>query len=321
VAVKHSNIMGMMIKDNSYSGVVGAPELSAQPGRSSLVRHSLMSIDVESGFGSLPLSAPRGMVLALDWVVGNTHQIWGNAVMVAPGVALTARHTVDATRERGLLNPDGGQLRALGFQQYNSLTIWAITNFTTVGDGDVSILTLVRATAGSGPDTPLWVPALMARQPKLKEKIDLIGYVATHETIEDFARDGVGVDLRVSVGKVSDVYPEQRDRSGLPNPSIGIAARVDSGMSGGAAFDESGRLIGIISRGDHTSAFVSLLWPIVFTPIDLAWPPVPIEGRITLVSLTSIGWAKIDNLENLIEAVDEEGMLHVGLMADHQPDR
>jgi hypothetical protein len=118
------------------------------------------------------------------------------------------------------------------------------------------------------------------------------------------------------------VYPKQRDRSGLPNPSIGIAARVDSGMSGGAAFDESGRLIGIISRGDHTSAFVSLLWPIVFTPIDLAWPPVLIEGRITLASLTNIGWAKIDNLENLIEAVDEDGMLHVGLsmMADHQPD-
>jgi hypothetical protein len=54
-----------MIIDNSYSGVVCAPELSAQPGRSSL-RHSLMTIDVESGFGSLPLGAPRGMVLALD---------------------------------------------------------------------------------------------------------------------------------------------------------------------------------------------------------------------------------------------------------------
>ena len=237
--------------------------------------------------------------------------------MVAPGVALTARHTVDAMRERGLFNPDGGQLRALGFQQDNSLTIWAITSFTTVGDGDVSILTLVRATAGSVASTPLRVPVLRARQPKLKEKIDMIGYVATHETIEDFARDGVGVDLRGSVGKVSDVYPEQRDRSGLPNPSIGIAARVDSGMSGGAAFDESGRLIGIISRGDHTSAFVSLLWPIVFTPIDLVWPPVPIEGRITLAALTSIEWAKIDNLENLIEAVDEVGL---SMMADHQPD-
>jgi hypothetical protein len=240
--------------------------------------------------------------------------------MVAPGVALTARHTVDAMRERGLglLNPDGGQLRALGFQQDNSVTIWAITSLTTVGDGDVSILTLVRATTGSAPNTPLRVPVLTARQPKFKEKIDMIGYVATHETIEDFARDGVGVDLRGSVGKVIDVYHDRRDQA-LPNPSIGIAARVDSGMSGGAAFDESGRLIGIISRGDHTPAFVSLLWPIVFTPIDLAWP---IEGRATLASLTSTEWAKIDNLENLIEAVDEDGMLNVGLsmIADHQPD-
>jgi hypothetical protein len=261
------------------------------------------------------------MLLALDWVVGNTHQIWGSAVMVAPGVALTARHTVDAMRDRGFLNPDGGQLRALGFQQDNSLTIWATNSFTTVGDGDLSILTLARAAAGSAPNnTSLRVPVLTARQPELKEKIVMIGYAATHETIEDFALDGVGVDLRLSVGKVSDVYPERRDRFSLPNPSIGIAARVDGGMSGGAAFDESGRLIGIISRGDDTSSFVSLLWPSVFTPIDLAWPPVLIEGRITLASLTSIGWAKIDNLENLIEAVDEDGMPHVGVITDHQPD-
>ena len=322
VAVKHSNIMGMMIKDNSYSGVVGAPELTAQPGRSSLVRHSLMSFHPESDFGTLPLSTPRGVLLALDWVVGKTHQIWGSSVMVAPGVALTARHTVDAMRERGFLNSDGGQLRAYGFEQDKSLTIWATKRFTTVGDGDLSILTLVRATAGVAPNATLQLPVLAARQPKLKEKIVMIGYAATHETIEDFARDGVGVDLRGSLGKVIDVYPERRDRFSLPNPSIGIAARVDGGMSGGAAFDESGRLIGIISRGDETSSFVSLLWPSVFTPIDLAWPPVPIEGRITLASLTSIGWAKIDNLEYLSEAVDEDGMPHVGLsvMADQEPD-
>src|SRR5439155_26595793 len=128
-------------------GGVGAPELSAQLGGSLIVRHSLMNIHAESGFASLPLGIPRGMLLALDWFVGNTHQVWGSAVMVAPGVALTARHTVDAMRERGFLKPDGGLLLALGFEQDNSLTIWATTSITTVGDGDLSILTLVRATA------------------------------------------------------------------------------------------------------------------------------------------------------------------------------
>ena len=277
-------------------------------------RHAVfISIPVEGGFASLPLGTPRGMVLALDWAVANTHKIWGSAVMVAPGVALTGRHTVDAMRERGFLKPDGGQLLALGFEQDNSLTIWATTSITTVDDGDLSILTLVRATADSASNTSVQLPVLAARQPSLKEKIVMIGYAVTHETIEDFTHDGVGVDLRASVGKVSDVYPERRDRFSLPNPSIGIAARVDGGMSGGAAFDDKGRLIGIISRGDDTSSFVSLLWPIVFTPIDLAWPPVSVEGHITLASLTSIGWAKIDDLEYLSEAVDEDGMPHVGL--------
>jgi hypothetical protein len=38
VAAKRSNIKGMMAIDNSYRGVVGAPELSAQPGGSLIVR-------------------------------------------------------------------------------------------------------------------------------------------------------------------------------------------------------------------------------------------------------------------------------------------
>ena len=301
--------------DAPYRGMLGMPELSPQPGGSLTVHHSLVEIAAESGFASVRLGMPQGMVLALDWVVEKTHQIWGSAVMVAPGVALTARHTVDAMRERGFLRPDGGQLLALGFERDNSLTIWATKCFTTISDGDLSVLTLVRATAGSTAKTSVRLPVLSARQPALNEKIVMIGYAATHETIDDFAHDGVGVDLRGSVGMITDVYPERRDQFGLPNPSIGVAARVDGGMSGGAAFDGNGRLIGIISRGDDASGFVSLLWPSVFTPIELAWPPVPIEGRITLASLTSIGWTNLENLENLIEAIDDDGTPHVGLTA------
>src|ERR1700686_905249 len=128
-----------MITDKPYRGVVGAPELSLQPGGSLTVHHSLISIPVESGFASLPLGTPRGMVLALDWAVANTHKIWGSAVMVAPGVALTGRHTVDAMRERGFLKPDGGQLLALGFEQENSLTTWDTTSITKVSDGDLPV--------------------------------------------------------------------------------------------------------------------------------------------------------------------------------------
>jgi hypothetical protein len=130
--------------DAPYRGMLGMPELSPQPGGSLTVHHSLMEIAAESGFASVRLGIPQGMVLALDWVVETTLHIGGSAVMVAPGVALTARHTVDAMRERGFLRPDGGQLLALGFEQDNSLTIWATKSFTTISDGDLSVLTLVR---------------------------------------------------------------------------------------------------------------------------------------------------------------------------------
>ena len=71
-----------------------------------------------------------------------------------------------------------------------------------------------------------------------------------------------------SVGPVIDVYPALRDQS-LPNPSAGVSAKTIGGMSGGAAFDAQGRLIGIITSGiDESSSFILLSWPSVFTPVE-----------------------------------------------------
>jgi len=72
------------------------------------VTHHHIRIEDQSGFRSLTLAQLNGTLLALDWVVGETHHIWGSAVMVAPGVALTARHVVDEMRRKGFLGEVGG---------------------------------------------------------------------------------------------------------------------------------------------------------------------------------------------------------------------
>lgn len=131
---------------DAFQGTVGAPELEPMVGKAFKLTHHTLKIDDAGGFRALDLAQLKGTVLALDWVVGNRHHIWGSAVMVAPGVALTAGHVVDAMREKGFLASEGGYLLALGFHEHG-VVFWNPDSFTSVGGGDVAVLTMVRATA------------------------------------------------------------------------------------------------------------------------------------------------------------------------------
>jgi hypothetical protein len=47
-------------------------------------------ITTPDGFRDLQLPQLHGVVLALDWVASQVHHIWGSAVMVGPGLALSS---------------------------------------------------------------------------------------------------------------------------------------------------------------------------------------------------------------------------------------
>ncbi len=303
---------------DKFHGIVGPPESHGEAGRSLRLTHRYIQIDAQSGFRSLNLAQLDGTLLALDWVVGETHHIWGSAVMVAPGVALTARHTVDEMHNKGFLGRAGGYLLALGFHN-DGMAIWNPDSFTTIEDGDLSILTLVRTTASPAAAKTITVNVaiLAARQPLLGESISLIGFAASEAKFEKLTQDrGAGLALLGSVGPVTDVYPTGRDQS-LPNPSAGVSAKTVGGMSGGAAFDVQGRLIGIITSGigDELS-FISLSWPTVFTPVEVTWPPGFFQESVSLHAMSQQGFCRIENIDALSSRVDERGEPLVGLISD-----
>jgi S1-C subfamily serine protease len=228
--------------------------------------------------------------------------------MVAPGVALTARHVVDDMREKGFLGVVGGYLLALGFHK-DGMTIWNPDSFGAIGDGDLSILTLVRATPH--PATTIGLATLVARQPLVGESISLVGFAATEVEFENDA----AIDLLGSVGRAIDVYPKSRDRCLLPNPSAAVSAKTIGGMSGGAAFDAQGRLIGIIASGiGEDPSLISLAWPCIFTPVEVAWPPGLINGPTNLHSMAQLGLCRIECIEALSSHVDENGEPLVSLI-------
>jgi Trypsin-like peptidase domain len=304
----------------TFHGTIGSPELVGQPTAGFKFTYRQIRIDDQSGFRSLDLGQLEGTVLALDWVAGDTHHIWGSAIMVAPGVALTARHVVDDMRDKGFLGPVSGYLLALGFHN-GVVVVWNVDSFTSIADGDLSILTLVRTTVGSVPASEEVVSinfaVLAARQPSLGEHVSLIGFAASEAKFEDL-RSGrsAGIDLLGSVGPVTDIYADGRDQS-LLNPSAGVSAKTIGGMSGGAAFDARGRLIGIITSGvDEESSFISLAWPCVFTPLEIHWPPGLFDEPTTLHAMAQGSLCRIENVEALILGVSDDGEPMVGLSSD-----
>jgi hypothetical protein len=194
------------------------------------------------------------------------------------------------------------------------MVVWNPNGFTSIGDGDLAILTLLLRS----PAPPaVSIATLAARQPLVGEIVSLIGFAASETKFENLTRDrGAVVDLLGSVGPVADLYPQGRDRQTLPNPAAGVSAKTVGGMSGGAAFDAQGRLIGIITSGiDERSSFISMSWPTVFTPIELAWPSGRIPEPTSLHALALRGFCRIEHIEAVRSHVDENGEPFVGLFS------
>ena len=179
--------------------------------------------------------------------------------------------------------------------------LWRADSFTRVDIGDLSLLTLVRTTAASGPPAaPLKfsLARMAARMPGVGETISLVGFKAAEVSFE--GRALVGLALVGSVGQVTDQYPQRRDSHGLPNPAIAVAARTVGGMSGGAAFDAAGHLIGVISSGlDGSPSFVSLSWPASYVPIAPKWPPAAMPSETSLGALAKDGRCGIEHLDDV----------------------
>lgn len=283
-----------------FHAELGAPEELPIDGMAYAFTQKSVRIAAERGFRDLELPQLDGLLLALDWVANDKHHIWGSAVMVGPGVALTARHVVAEMRAKGFLGEAGGQLFAVGFHT-DRVELWRADSFTSVDVGDLSLLTLIRTTASSSPapaPVRFSVAKMAARIPDMGEAISLVGFRAAELSFE--AQALMGLALVGSVGPVTDLYPARRDARGLPNPSAAVAARTVNGTSGGAAFDAEGRLIGVISSGiGEAPSFVSLSWPATYVPITPKWPPMLSQTPTTLGGLAREGLCGIDYLDDV----------------------
>ncbi|OGA45934.1 MAG: hypothetical protein A3G24_26305 [Betaproteobacteria bacterium RIFCSPLOWO2_12_FULL_62_13] len=236
------------------------------------------------------MDAFQGVVLTLSFTDSLHDFVEGSAVLVAPGIALSAWHVLKPRLEAIM----AGEITAqcLGVAS-DGVRLWQVRKVTHVPETDVVILGLsLRSDVSSG--TTLYQAHLTTRFPKIGERLTLYGFRAAAEALP---RDGDGGSaiagqLLCCAGEVSQVFPTGRDRVMLPWPTVEVSGPSWGGMSGGPVVDDSGMLIGLLSSSVTAEAgpgpsYVSHLWPVLTASFGGGWPESLFTNSTTLLEMDS----------------------------------
>ncbi len=236
---------------------------------------------------AFPLGSPPGEYTLIYWdhfggvllkvVIADSDKVHvlGSAVLVAPGVALAARHVLEPHLKELQAGVKTVTCASISSSQ---LMLWHCSKLTMVGeDSDMAVLILQYCSA-MPPGNVFRIAVITTRLPEVGEPVTMAGFTASDPV---FPRKPTSVSVsghvRASVGAIAAWYPSGRDRVMMPGPALQIASSASGGMSGGPVFDQHGHLLGLVSTSlgadDHVGpAFVSLIWPALITPIEPIWP-------------------------------------------------
>ena len=215
----------------------------------------------------------RGTILAIQFPGEGEVAIDGSAVIVAPGIALAAAHVFRPRLPESVARGHG--VLAIAIADHG-LQLWSVREVTFVGKSDIAILSL-GLSSDLPPGNSFYQTAMTTRTPSIGERVMIAGFRPSAERFATSRREPMGLTLHICVGEVTAVFPERRDSSMLPAPVLEVDCSAVGSMSGGAAFDMSGRVFGILSSSYETEdglgpSYVSLAWPILGKPCPVYWP-------------------------------------------------
>jgi hypothetical protein len=245
-----------------------------------------INMPVNDGITPRPLHSGNATFIALAAQIAGTLGVHGSGIIVAPGIAITAKHVLD---ELAALPGCTGVI-GIGPRVDGGITFWHVVKYFPIGKWDMVIMAIKPMTLLE--EIPeLGLPVIHARVPEAGERLTVLGF--REMTMASREKYG-GLVLLQSTGRITTVYRAGRDTVLLPNPCLEVDIDVLGGMSGGPAFDESGKLVGIASSSVGTGegafprpAFVSLVWPAVAWPFSPVWPPSLYNETTTLRELAT----------------------------------
>jgi len=219
----------------------------------------------------------RGLLLAVVYSDNEKSTIHGSAIIVAPGIALCAKHVLTAIMEDSQRSYVRSRPMAIGITSQGAQG-WVITNLFGAKEHDVCILGLEAASA-IPPDRTYYQISITTRLPAIGEILTIAGFRPSKRSFP--AAQGHTIDLEgkliAASGVVTERYPTGRDRLLAPWPALEIDCPAWGGMSGGPVFDSRGYLVGLIARSMETETepspmLCSLIWPVLGHPFDGGWP-------------------------------------------------
>jgi hypothetical protein len=275
------------------------------------------------GYLTMPLFASLGTV----------NYPWGTAVLVAPGVALTARHVVDEFfRKLDGVEPRSGMTSGFGLGVYQLLPSaevmpWRVESIFFSEALDIALLALTPASNKEGVTSVWWpeFPVLKLFPPSIGSLITAYGYPGSRvlpHTLgamrvwrvvggTEFDDEVLQVVPTTSSGDVLEFYHGGRDSAIMPWPAFRTNARYDGGMSGAPVYNEQNELSGIVcgsmpidGTNEHES-YVSAIWPVLGITIDGGSAVLP-SGRYPLLDLVRSGVLRARESEHVV-AIEHEG--------------
>lgn len=284
-------------------------------------------------FTELPSAiTDRAIVLIGD--DGHTLRAIGSGVLVAPELALTAKHVMwdfwtafqSPIIPRGQ-DPISTSFRVLAMNfpgEDDNAAFGIVENMWGASFSDLAILH-VRPISPVKSKYETAKLILDALPPEPGQNIAAFGYPAS--SAEALSRDPLEIRWRISpcttYGTVLQVFQSRRDRSLLNFPSFEINARFEGGMSGGPVFNEAGHLCGIVSAslkpetGVSHIAYAASLWPVFGTNIDFAGPGLIVKGSYPFFELRDVNYISERGWDEVVPRIrielDENGEKYLAL--------
>ncbi len=230
-----------------------------------------------------------GHIVPLYTFSGQNSFVAGTAVIIAPGLAVTACHVMEA-----LLNYFGNdQLKGnleldIYLTQLNTGATWYVCNSATWVGTDITVLSLVPRNFNKEKNV-IGSLQITVDPPNVNDTVVAYGYPKTELNIP--RNDSEQTDLKFKVyptlseGLVSEIHNSKRDSVLCRFPCFEVGAEFSRGMSGGAVFNQDRELCGLVcSGGDgdlRNYSVATSIWPMSIIPVIM---PSGIASHDSVVS-------------------------------------